>query len=90
MLALPSEGTLIHDVIANLLNARYGTHLNGEDVSHIGLRTIQDELRFNRSAGWTSVHDRLPEFMRTETLPPHDEVFDVPQDEIDALFKDVS
>ncbi|HUT69387.1 MAG TPA: aldehyde ferredoxin oxidoreductase N-terminal domain-containing protein [Desulfatiglandales bacterium] len=90
MLAAPSKGALIYDVIANLLNARYGTHLNGEDVSTIGLRTIEDELSFNRSAGWSHVHDRVPEFMKTEKLPPHDVVFDVPQDEIDALFKDVS
>jgi aldehyde:ferredoxin oxidoreductase len=86
MLAAPAKPDLLYDVFANLLNARYGTHLNGEEVSLIGVRTIQDELRFNRSAGWSPVHDRVPEFMRTEKLPPHDVVFDVPQDEIDAIF----
>jgi aldehyde:ferredoxin oxidoreductase len=50
------------------------------------LRTIKDELGFNRSAGWSPVHDRVPEFMRIEKLPPKDVVFDVPQDEIDAIF----
>ena len=70
------------------MNARYGTHVNGEEVSTMGLRTIKDELRFNRSAGWSPVHDRVPEFMRTEKLPPKDVVFNVPQDEIDGLFED--
>jgi aldehyde:ferredoxin oxidoreductase len=86
ILAAPSKGALLCDVIANLLNARYGTHLNGEEVSAMGLRTIKDELRFNRAAGWSPVHDRVPEFMRIEKLPPNDVVFDVPQDEIDAIF----
>jgi aldehyde:ferredoxin oxidoreductase len=54
----------------------------------MGLRTIKDELEFNRSAGWSPVHDRVPEFMRVEKLPPKDVVFDVPQDEIDGLFED--
>jgi aldehyde:ferredoxin oxidoreductase len=88
MLATPSNRALLCDAIANLLNARYGTHLNGEEVLAMGLRTIKDELRFNRSAGWSPVHDRVPEFMRIERLPPKDVVFDVPQDEIDALFED--
>lgn len=90
MLAMPSEENLLIEIIAKLLNARYGTNLGEEDVSNIGLRTIQDELSFNRSAGWTDVHDRVPEFMKTEKLPPNNVVFDVPQDEIDAIFKDVS
>ena len=90
MLAMPSEENLLIEIIAKLLNARYGTNLGKEDVSNIGLRTIQDELSFNRSAGWTDVHDRVPEFMKTEKLPPNNVVFDVPQDEIDAIFKDVS
>jgi aldehyde:ferredoxin oxidoreductase len=88
MLAAPSKKALLYDVIANLLNGRYGTHLNGEEVSAMGLHTIKDELGFNRSAGWSPVHDRVPDFMRTEKLPPNDVVFDVPQDEIDALFED--
>jgi aldehyde:ferredoxin oxidoreductase len=88
MLAAPSNKAVFCDVIANLLNARYGTHVNGEEVSAMGLRTIRDELEFNRSAGWSPVHDRVPEFMRIEKLPPKDVVFDVPQDEIDGLFED--
>jgi len=27
--------------------------------------------------------------MKTEKLPPNDVVFDIPQDEIDALYKDL-
>jgi len=53
---------------------------------NIGINTIKDELAFNHSAGWTDIHNRLPEFIKTEELPPHNVVFDIAQDEIDAIF----
>ena len=90
LLALPAKAPIIYDLIAKLLNARYGTDLNKEDVSNIGINTIKDELAFNHSAGWTDAHNILPEFLRMEKLPPHDEVFDISQDEIDVIFEDVS
>jgi len=86
LLALPTKGKLIYEVLAKLINARYGTNIKAEDVMDIGKNTIKEELAFNRSAGWTDVQNRLPEFMVREKLPPHNEVFDIPQDEIDAIF----
>jgi len=85
-LAMPTKGQLMYEVLAKLINARYGTNIKAEDVMNIGINTIKDELAFNHSAGWTDVHNILPEFMKTEKLPPHNEVFDIPQDEIDAIF----
>jgi aldehyde:ferredoxin oxidoreductase len=89
-LALPAKGKLIYEVLAKLLNARYGTNINEEDVMNIGINTIKDELAFNCAAGWTDVQNRLPGFMGTEKLPPNDVVFDVQQEEIDTIFKDLS
>jgi aldehyde:ferredoxin oxidoreductase len=89
-LALPAKGKLIYEVLAKLLNARYSTNIKEEDVMNIGINTIKDELAFNHSAGWTDVHNVLPEFMKTEKLPPNDVVFDVQQEEIDTIFKDLS
>jgi aldehyde:ferredoxin oxidoreductase len=85
-LALPAKAPIIYDVVAKLINARYGTDLNKEDVWNIGMNTIKEELTFNHSAGWRDIHNRLPEFLRREKLPPHNEVFDIPQDEIDSIF----
>jgi aldehyde:ferredoxin oxidoreductase len=85
-LAMPTKGQLMYEVFAKLLNARYGTNIKAEDVMNIGINTIKDELAFNHSAGWTDVHNRLPEFLRREKLSPHNEVFDILQDEIDAIF----
>lgn len=90
LLAMPRKGHLIYDVLAKLLNARYGTDLKAEGVRNMGFNTIKEELAFNHSAGWTAVQNRLPEFLKKEKLPPHNEVFDIPQDEIDAIFEDVS
>jgi len=89
-LAMPSNWSLMYEVFAKLINARYGTDLKADDITNMGIATLREELSFNRSAGWTDVHNRLPEFMKTEKLPPHDVVFDIPQDEIDALFEDFS
>jgi len=88
-LALPAKGQVMYEVIVKLLNARYGTNIKAEDVMNIGINTIREELAFNRAAGWTDVQNRLPEFMETEKLPPNDVVFDVQQEEIDTIFKDL-
>jgi aldehyde:ferredoxin oxidoreductase len=89
-LAMPSKGTLMYEVIANLLNARYGKELKAEDVRNMGINTIKEELAFNQSAGWTALQNRLPEFLREEKLPPHNGVFDVSQEEIDTIFEDLN
>ena len=89
-LAMPARGQVMYEVIVKLLNARYGKNLKEEDVMNIGINTIREELAFNRAAGWTDVQNRLPEFMKTEKLPPNDVVFDVQQEEIDTIFKDLS
>lgn len=88
-LAMPSKGSLMYEVFAKLINARYGTDLKAEDMINIGITTIREELAFNRSAGWTEVQNQLPGFMRTETLPPNDVVFDIPQEEIEKIYKDL-
>jgi len=85
-LALPTKAPLIYDVIEKLINATYGTDLSKEDILNIGMNTIKEELAFNHSAGWTDIHNRLPDFLKKEKLPPHNVVFDIPQDEIDSIF----
>ncbi|MCF2138160.1 MAG: aldehyde ferredoxin oxidoreductase [Candidatus Thorarchaeota archaeon] len=59
------------------------------DVTEYGLAVIKKEREFNRRAGFTEKDDRLPEFFRTEPLPPHNVTFDVTDEELDAVFKDL-
>jgi aldehyde:ferredoxin oxidoreductase len=59
------------------------------DVTSYGKDILRKEREFNKKAGFTEHDDRLPEFFRTESLPPHNVVFDVPDEELDAVFKDM-
>ena len=44
------------------------------------------ERDFNSRAGFTSKQDRLPEFFKTERLPPHNVVFEVKDEELDKVY----
>jgi len=72
--------------IAALLNARYGWQVGADILQVLGRETITLELEFNRMAGFTKADDRLPEWMQHEPLQPFDAVFDVPQEDMDAVF----
>lgn len=62
-----------------------GTTWTVEDAVNLGLEILKAERRFNEAAGFTRAHDRLPEFMKYEALPPHRTVFDVPDEELDKV-----
>jgi len=63
-----------------------GADWKPEDAGRIGKEVLDKELAFNRAAGFTKADDRLPEFMKYEPLPPHNVVWDVPDEELDAVF----
>lgn len=66
-------------------NGVLGTDWTLDDIGRIGGEVIDMERAFNETAGFTKAHDRLPEFMRYEKLPPHEVVFDVPDEELDKV-----
>ncbi len=68
------------------VNGILGTSLTGDDVTRIGQVILDKEIAFNRAAGLTTADDRIPEFMKYEKLPPHDVVWDVPDETLDAVF----
>jgi aldehyde:ferredoxin oxidoreductase len=67
-------------------NGVLGTSWTGDDVTRIGLEILRMERKFNEAAGFTKAHDRLPDFMKHEKLPPHNTVFDVPDDVLDSVY----
>jgi aldehyde:ferredoxin oxidoreductase len=75
--------------LRDLLNSRYGWSVGDDVLQVLGKETLRLEREFNRRAGFTSAHDRLPEWMTREALPPFDVVFDVPTDELDGIFTDI-
>lgn len=68
------------------VNGVLGTDLKIEDTGTLGMQILKVEREFNEAAGFTSSHDRLPEFMSYEPLPPHNMVFDVPASVLDAVY----
>ena len=69
-------------------NGVLGTHWTADDIVALGKEILDKEIAFNRAAGFTTADDRLPEFMKYEKLPPHDVVWDVPDETLDAVFAD--
>jgi aldehyde:ferredoxin oxidoreductase len=63
-----------------------GADWTPDDAARIGKEILDKELAFNQAAGFTKADDRLPEFMKYEKLPPHDVVWDVPDETLDAVF----
>ncbi len=67
------------------VNGVLGTSYTADDIVDYGMEVLRAERRFNRLAGFTKADDRLPEFMKIEKLPPHDTVWDVPEEELDKV-----
>ena len=70
-------------------NGVFGTHWKPEDVAKIGAEILKKERAFNEAAGLSKEHDRIPEFMKYEPLPPHNQVFDVSDDALDSVYREL-
>jgi aldehyde:ferredoxin oxidoreductase len=68
-------------------NGVLGTNWTVDDLIRMGKEIVDQERAFNEAAGFTRAHDRLPEFMKYEKLPPHNVVFDVSDEELDKVHK---
>ncbi len=72
--------------IVDMLNARFGTALTGDDVTNLGKYILKLERNFNQKAGFNNADDRLPEFFYNEPIAPHNVVFDFSGEEIDSFW----
>ncbi len=52
----------------------------------MGKEMLRQERAFNMKAGIGPGADSVPEWMKTEPLPPTNAVFDVPEEEIAQFF----
>lgn len=68
------------------VNGVLGTQYTTDDAVRLGSEILRKERAFNEAAGFGKAHDRLPEFMKYEPLPPHNTVFDVPDEALDAVY----
>jgi aldehyde:ferredoxin oxidoreductase len=67
-------------------NGVLGTNWKSEDAAKIGAEILRKERAFNEAAGLSKEHDRVPEFMKYEPLPPHKQVYDVSDSELDSVY----
>jgi aldehyde:ferredoxin oxidoreductase len=74
------------ETIPALLNARYGWEVPGDILQKLGRETLILERKFNLGAGFGKDDDRIPEWMTREKLPPHNAVFNVPDEDLDKVF----
>jgi aldehyde:ferredoxin oxidoreductase len=72
--------------LIDMLNAFYGLNFTAENIAEFGKRILKAERDFNFRAGFTKEQDRLPRFFERQTLPPHNVVFDIPDEELDTVF----
>ena len=66
-------------------NGLLGSDWTTDDVLRIGKEILSRERAFNGVAGLSQAHDRIPEFMKYEPLPPHNVVWDVPDVMLDSV-----
>ena len=86
MLAAPGNKKVLITFLKDLVNARFGLHVNEDDIVKIGRETLRDEITFNEKAGFVAANEPAPEFVRTEPLAPTQSVFDVSGEEIAKIW----
>jgi aldehyde:ferredoxin oxidoreductase len=72
--------------LIDMINARFGIALTGDDVTNLGKHILKLGRQFNIEGGLTNKHDRLPEFFKSEPVAPHNAVWDFSDQEIDEFW----
>jgi len=68
------------------VNGVMGFNWTADDIVKLGGEILKVERKFNEAAGISKEADRMPEFMKTEPLPPHNNIFDVSDETLDSVF----
>ncbi len=63
-----------------------GQNITGADVVPLGKEILKMERLFNERAGFTAADDRPPEFMREESLPPHNVKWTITNEQLDSVY----
>ena len=75
------------DKLCKLYEYVSGVKLSEKDLRESAVNALQVEREFNRRAGFTEAHDRLPEFMSEEPLPGINSVFDVSAEDLKKVHE---
>lgn len=80
-------GEPVYPFFAQLMNARFGLNMTGEDVVNIAKQTLRDQLAFNEKAQFSTIDTTIPAFFREELIAPTSSVFDVNEADVKDLWK---
>ena len=86
MNSIPGGNVSLYEFLADLMTARYGMRVTADDVVEMGKETVRGGLAFNARAEFSTIHDPIPGFIREETLPPSNQVFDVEEEELHGIW----
>jgi len=81
VLDIPDAFVAIYDMAA----AHTGDAWDTDELMRLGRETLTFERLFNEAAGFTAADDRLPAWMKTAQLPPHNTVFEVSDADLDSV-----
>jgi aldehyde:ferredoxin oxidoreductase len=73
--------------LISCVSAKLGTPLNENYLTNLGVSVLKTERKFNEAVGYKKEDDRLPRFFLEEKLLPSGNIFDVPVEEIDSVYK---
>ncbi len=74
-----------HQILAELVNGRWGTNLTSLDLRTMAIEALREERDFNWRAGLGPSSDRLPEIFYEEINPSSGTSFDISPSELDNL-----
>lgn len=86
VLDIPDAFTAIHEMTA----AHTGDTWDVDELMKLGRETLTFERLFNERAGMGAADDRLPEFFKTDKLPPHNITFAVTDADLDSVYNFVA
>jgi aldehyde:ferredoxin oxidoreductase len=74
------------EIIEEALDLFRGWRVNFEELKKLGKVVLLREREFNRMAGIGEADDRLPDYMMRQCLPPTDECFNIPDDQMSGFY----
>jgi aldehyde:ferredoxin oxidoreductase len=74
------------NALVDMIGTFTGQDLTADDVTELGKNILSFERDFNYRAGFSAKDDRLPDFFKAETLPPHNVIFEVKDEDLDQVY----
>jgi aldehyde:ferredoxin oxidoreductase len=75
------------ELLAEAVRVITGRSVSFDELVAMGHELLLLERDFNRRAGFTAAHDRIPDFMRREPLNPNQSVYDLAEADEQRFYR---